>query len=66
MIGGLDISSWSKTGIGDLSLMVEWLRDFPQPKPLLKNVRLNLRGGISIPTGVKKDEDKFNLFRSHY
>jgi hypothetical protein len=56
--GNLDIYGWEKTGIGDLVIMADWLKDFPQSKPLLKNVTLKTRLGLSCPTGIKKDEDK--------
>lgn len=54
----LDLTGWSKLGFGDTTLMAEWYRDFPQGKPILKNVALNARMGLNIPTGVKKDEDE--------
>ncbi|KKP36043.1 MAG: hypothetical protein UR26_C0001G0087 [candidate division TM6 bacterium GW2011_GWF2_32_72] len=57
-LGDLDLSPWERTGFGDFVVMLEWLRDFPQDKSLLKNVRLNVRGGLSFPTGKKRDEDK--------
>ncbi len=55
---GLDLGGWKRTGIGDLTVFGEWFHDFPQPKPLLKNVRVNLRAGLSLPTGLRQDEDK--------
>lgn len=55
---GLDILGWERTGFGDLVLMFEWMRAFPQGKPLLKNVDLDARLGLSLPTGLKRDEDK--------
>lgn len=53
----LDIYGWKKIGFGDLIIGVDWLRNFVQAKPLLKEVALNARCNISIPTGIKKDED---------
>ncbi|RTL04306.1 hypothetical protein EKK58_10885 [Candidatus Dependentiae bacterium] len=47
---GLTIDSWSKTGIGDFSFYLAWDQHFPQQKPLLQNVLLNVRSGIHIPT----------------
>lgn len=55
---GLELGGWRRYGIGDISLLLEWLRDFPQAKPFLKNVRLNARAGINVPTGKRRDEDK--------
>lgn len=55
--GGLNLTGWNRTGVGDLTILLEWFRDFPQPKPMLKNVRVNWRGGISAPTGLRQDVD---------
>ncbi len=55
---GLDLGGWKRTGIGDVTLLGEWSRDFPQAKPLLKNVRVNVRAGLNLPTGLRQDEDK--------
>ena len=55
---GLDILGWERTGLGDLVLMFEWMRAFPQGKQLLKNVDLDGRVGLSFPTGLKQDQDK--------
>ncbi|MGE0009486.1 MAG: hypothetical protein AB7F19_03005 [Candidatus Babeliales bacterium] len=58
----LNLDGWKKTGIGDVAVMVEWWRDFPQGKPWLKNVSLNIRGGVSFPTGIKTDvNDLFSV-----
>ena len=54
----LDLTGWKKTGLGDLALLAEWWRDFPQGKEYLKNVNLEGRFGFTFPTGVKKDENK--------
>lgn len=55
---GLDIGGWERTGLGDLVLMFEWMKAFPQGRPLLKNVDIDGRVGLSLPTGLKYDEDK--------
>jgi len=58
-LGCLDICSpWKRTGIGDVSALLQWERNFPQAKPILTNVLLSLSLGASIPTGKPKDEDK--------
>lgn len=46
----LDTTDWKKNGIGDLTFMVEWQKDFPQRRPVLKSVQPNIRVGLSIPT----------------
>ncbi len=63
---GLDLSGWSRNGVGDLTLMVDWFRDFPQAKPMLKNVRLNWRLGLGIPTGLHQDVDNVLAFPFGY
>jgi hypothetical protein len=57
-LGCLDISNWQRTGVGDLTMLVEWFRDFRQYKPFLKNVRINWRWGIGFPTGLRENEDR--------
>lgn len=56
--GGLDLQGWSRAGVGDLTLLLDWSRDFPQAKPMLKNVRVNWRLGVGMPTGLRQDEDR--------
>ncbi len=51
----LNLTGWRKTGFGDCVLLAEWLRFFEQDKEYLKNVALNVRGGVSFPTGFKTD-----------
>ena len=55
---GLDLQGWKRTGIGDLALFVEGSKDFMQMRPFLKNVRVNGRVGLSLPTGLREDENK--------
>lgn len=55
---GYDLSGWQRTGVGDLTLMLEWFYNFVQAKPMLKNVRVNWRLGVGLPTGLRQDEDK--------
>jgi hypothetical protein len=58
-LGGLDIASpWKRSGIGDMSLIARWQRDFSQPKPILTNVYTSLYFGASLPTGKRADEDR--------
>jgi len=56
--GNLDLNNWSATDLGDLVLMMDWGKDFPQTKEDLKNVELHLFLAVSCPTGLKRDEDK--------
>lgn len=56
---GLDLSNWKRTGVGDLALLTEFSHIFSQPmRQFLKGVTLNGRLGLSLPTGLIKDEDK--------
>ncbi|MDR3549916.1 MAG: hypothetical protein P4L31_00750 [Candidatus Babeliales bacterium] len=55
---GLELGDWNRTGLGDITVMIEWMEDFWQAKPLLKKVRTNWRLGFNLPTGLKIDEDK--------
>ncbi|MCX5925640.1 MAG: hypothetical protein NT124_05090 [Candidatus Dependentiae bacterium] len=57
-LGCLDVSDWSRSGVGDLALLLNWYRDFPQAKEVLKNARINWRVGLSMPTGKRADLDK--------
>jgi len=55
---GLNLQEWEKTGFGDVVLMAGWHEHFRQYKEWIKDVATNVRVGISLPTGVQKDEDK--------
>ncbi|MCL4360831.1 hypothetical protein M1446_00570 [Candidatus Dependentiae bacterium] len=50
-IGCLSLDGWKRRGVGDLTLQAMWLRDFPQAKPWLENVRVNAQFGMIFPTG---------------
>ena len=63
---GLDLTGWKRTGLGDMNLLVEWWFDFPQERPLLKNVAIDGRVGFTLPTGLKADEDKLFAFPFGY
>lgn len=54
----LDLTGWKRTGVGDAAIMAEWLQCFPQNKEYLKNVGLNVRAGITIPTGLNSNIDQ--------
>jgi hypothetical protein len=56
-LGGLCIGDWTRQGPGDLTVLIEWFRDFYQNKPFLKCVRVNWRWGIVFPTCVRANED---------
>lgn len=63
---GLTIGGWKRTGAGDLNIMVEWLYNFQQERPLLKNVELDGRVGFTLPTGLKADPDLLFAFPFGY
>lgn len=54
-LGGLNISNWKRDGVGDLTLLIDWFRDFYQNKPFLKCVRVNWRVGLGFPTGLREN-----------
>lgn len=56
-LGCLDLGPWTRSGVGDLVLLLDWFRDFYQNKPFLKCVRVNWRLGIGFPTGLREDEN---------
>lgn len=56
-IFNLNVNGWTKRGVGDATLMLEWQQDYPQPRPMLKNVQPNIRLGISLPTSECTDEN---------
>ena len=56
--GNLSLTDWSAKGFGDLTTYMHWERVFLQEKEYLKEVSVNARIGVSIPTSKRKDEDK--------
>jgi len=61
-LGCLDICGWRRVGPGDLAFFASWIRDFPQRREWLQNVRLDCRLGLTIPTGLRQDENKIFAF----
>ena len=54
----LSIGDWSQTGFGDVTMLMDYICDYPQGRSLLRNVRVHLRLGLSVPTGVVADENQ--------
>jgi hypothetical protein len=54
----LDFGAWHKHGLGDITALLEWIKNSPQNRPLLKNVMVNTRLGLTLPTGVKTNENQ--------
>lgn len=52
----LNIGNWCQRGIGDLTVLLEWQRDFAQRRPVLKNVQANIRVGLCFPTSQPTNE----------
>lgn len=51
---GLNVGGWKRRGIGDLAIIAEWQKDFPQiQRKTLRNVQINARLGMTFPTGKK-------------
>jgi hypothetical protein len=61
-IGDLDIGPWKRRGLGDMALLIRWIRHFPQNKPMLRNVRVDWHTGFLLPTGKAEDPDKIFAF----
>lgn len=57
-VGCINMCPWHRTGLGDLAIVADWLQDFVQGRPVLRNVRLNGRVGLTLPTGKKEDLNK--------
>ena len=62
----LSLAGWKRTGFGDLNLLCEFLFNFPQERPLLKNVEIDGRCGLTLPTGKRAAEDKLFAFPFGY
>lgn len=57
-VAHMDLRGWKRHGCGDLMLQAEYYMHKPQAKPYLRNVGIELRGGLSLPTGLKEDINK--------
>jgi hypothetical protein len=57
-LGGLDLSNWSQTGVGDTAIMFDWSNHYEQDKEGLESVEFLLKLGVSVPTAQSRDEDK--------
>ena len=55
--GNINLYNWREEGIGDIAFLVRWARHFPQMRPLLQNVYLSFRTGLTIPTGKRSDQN---------
>lgn len=65
-VGNMSLRGWKRQGVGDLMLQLEYYRHFPQAKPYLRNVGIDVRGGFLVPTGLKTDPDKLLAFPFGY
>ena len=54
----MNLRGWKRHGPGDLMLQAEYYFHRPQAKLYLKNVGIELRLGLLIPTGLKEDVDR--------
>jgi hypothetical protein len=53
----LALCDWIRTGVGDCTVMLEWRRSFPQAKPVLREVALEGRLGVTAPSGLRTNDD---------
>ncbi len=61
-LSSLNLRGWNRTGIGDFVAQLTWMKDFPQTKAFLDNVRVQMRLGLNFPTGKLQDEDLLFAF----
>ncbi len=54
----LSLTGWKRSGLGDLSCLLDYIADYPQGRSLLRNVRVHFRLGLTLPTGLLGDENK--------
>jgi len=51
---GLWLNNWQESGLGDLEMYLDYINDYPQGRPVLRNVRVHLRAGLTFPTQEKQ------------
>lgn len=56
-VGGMKLGGWKRHGPGDLMAQIEYYFHKPQAKEYLKNVGIELRGGLLFPTGLPENPD---------
>ena len=54
-VSGLDITAWSKRGLGDASIYFGWANDIHHGDGALRKVSVHVSGGLSLPTGYQRD-----------
>ena len=54
----LELTGWNRSGVGDFGFFASWIGSYPQAKPILKNVDLTTRLGITLPTGLRTNENQ--------
>jgi len=54
----LSVGDWQETGLGDVTMLLDYICDYSQGRTLLRNVRIHLRLGLTLPTGVVANENQ--------
>lgn len=54
----LSLGSWKTSGLGDLACLLDYIGDYPQGRPVLRNVRVHFRLGLTFPTGLLANENQ--------
>jgi len=54
-VSDMCLRGWKRHGFGDLMIQADYTLYIPQNKPWLKNVGLDVRGGLLFPTGLKEN-----------
>lgn len=53
----LSLTGWKTSGLGDLAILLDYIGDYPQGRPVLRNVRVHFRLGLTFPTGLLANEN---------
>jgi hypothetical protein len=61
-LGGLSICGWDRKGVGDTTVSLEWIKNFKQHKRMLHMVGINGRLGLTLPSGLRSNEDEVFAF----
>lgn len=56
--GGLDLSAWDKTGVGDITLLLEWKKLLFPDCDYVKRVNFMAQLGVIFPSAQEKDENR--------
>jgi hypothetical protein len=61
-LGGLSMCGWDRKGVGDTTISLEWIKNFKQHKRMLHMVGINGRLGLTLPSGLRSNENEVMAF----